>query len=419
MNKLGVLAVVGLLPSCIGAPNEADLALEALTYTHVMQAEAATGAGSTVSDPAASGGAFHRNSVVGSTATATYTAPDTLQGAMVVRARRTGTGTAQLNILLDGVDHGAVIVSGTSWADFTVPTTASGSNGPHSVALYFRACSGSPCTLEVDTVTFGLFVPTPTYTALLQAESATGGGALLSDATASGGFYRSFTANGQTASLAFPTTGPIVSLVVRRRAGGAASCTPRGRVRIDGTTVFDGFIRDEGWNEHAFAVNRPLGAHTLEITGVAATAACPMQFDVGTVGTSDPPPPPVLQVIEAESAVGAGTVTSDAGASSGQARRFTAAYVGASVAGVVVAAPASSASVRVRATAACGLAAAPVGAIRVNGTNAWQGTVTSSSWTNVPLTAALFTAGTHTVEFYPRQASATCALEFDAVTLTP
>lgn len=37
-------------------------------------------------------------------------------------------------------------------------------------------------------------------------------------------------------------------------------------MRLDGSTIVDAFVYDEGWNEHAFAVSRPLGAHTLELS---------------------------------------------------------------------------------------------------------------------------------------------------------
>lgn len=415
MRHLAQVAVLVLLPSCVGAPEPADFVAEELSYPHLVEAEGATGAGTTVADAGASGGAFHRNAAVGTIAYAPYSAPDTLAGTVVVRARRTGSGTAQLNVRVDGSDLGAVYVTSSSWADYTVPTAANAPGGNRSVGLYFRTCSGS-CVLEVDTVTFTLFEPTPIYTAALEAESATSGGTVITDSTASNGFYRAFTTNGATASLGFTTAGPIVSAVVRRRAGGASSCTPRGRVRIDGNTVFDGYLFDDGWNEHAFAVSRPQGFHTLEITAVAATVSCPIQFDVVTIGTIDPPPPPVLQFIEAEAAVGAGTVIADSGASNGQARRFTASYAGATVPGVSIATAPVSASVRVRASLGCSGA---YGAVRVDGTDAWMGPVWSNAWTDVALTPGLFTVGSHDVMFYPRYVPNGCTLDFDAVTLTP
>lgn len=141
-----------------------------------------------------------------------------------------------------------------------------------------------------------------------------------------------------------------------------------------------------------------------------------MQFDVVTIGTIDPPPPPVPQIIEAESAVGAGTLIADGGASNAQARRFTASYVGATVSGVSIAAAPATASVRVRAGLGCG---GTYGAVRVDGTDAWMGTVPSSAWTDVAIDPALFTAGSHDVMFYARYVPSGCTLDFDAVTLTP
>lgn len=404
-----------VLPSCVGAAEEADLAMEDLSYPHVLQAETATGAGLSVPDGAASGGAFHRNSVPGTTAYAPYDPLDTVSGTIVVRARQTGTGTAQLNLRIDGVDHGPVLVSSSTWADYTVPSVASTSDGPHAIGFYLRQCIGGACVLEVDTVTFTLFDPTPTYTALQEAENATTGGTAVFEAGTSGNYYRSFTTTSATASLGFTTTGPIVSMVVRRRAGGAASCTPRGRVTLDGSTVFDTHVYDEGWNEHAFAVSRPLGPHTLVFSAPTASVSCPMHFDVVTIGTVDPPPPPVLQYVQAESATGGGVNISDGTASGGAARRFTASYVGATVPSAMVP-PASSAAVRVRVSPGC---TGAVGAIRVDTVEAWLGSVSATTWTDIPISMANLSAGTHAVEFYPRYVPPGCQLDFDAVVLTP
>ncbi len=399
------LVLGGVLSSCVGAEDVGSVG-EALTSPQIVEGETATGAGTVLSDVGASGGQYLRNTTPFTTATASFSTSGAIVDG-VVRARRGNTLCIPiLEVRLDGAIVASVSVSATSWTDY--PLSSAAAAGAHTLTLYYRSGSAG-CALDVDQATFDVDEPPPppAITAL-EAELATGAGTIENDASASAGQLRRFTQMATTATLAFTLPDPLVGGTVTLRGG---SCGPVGRVSIDGVVVWTGRVYQSSWT--TFPISAPAfgaGPHTLELFARSAYASCPLDVDVVSLETAPPPPPPVTTYVEAESASGGGAIESDPSASGGLLRTFTAPRQSAS-AQTTTDGTMLSGTVTVR-----GGACLPYGSVTIDGITVWSGYVGQSTWTDVPLTTTPFPAGTHTVGFVSRSASASCPLRFDRLT---
>jgi hypothetical protein len=402
------MALAGFTASC-AMEGEIGSAEEALTYIQVLEAEDATGAGSSMPEIGASDDAYHRNTVPYTTATLSFTTTGAIQNG-VVRARRGNTlCTPYLTLRIDGVDVGTHYVSNTAWADF--PFGASFGAGNHTLSIYYRSGLAN-CALDVDEVSLTIFEadpPPPTTSTSLEAELATGAGAVESDVSASAGQLRSFTAGTTSATLAFTLPDPLVSAVVRVRGG---SCGPLGRVRIDGVDVWSGTVWNTTWMEFPITASWVgAGAHEIEFHARHARTSCPLRYDVVHVETAPPPPPPVTTIFEAEDATGGGFVETDASASSGELLTFDTSLTSASMT-VTTTGALLGGSVRLRGGGSC----TPFGSVLVDGAVVWTGYASQATWTDVPFSATGFPAGPHTITFNARSARTICPLRFDNTT---
>jgi hypothetical protein len=251
-----------------------------------------------------------------------------------------------------------------------------------------------------------------TYSEIVEAEGATGGGTAVSDASASGGAFLRNTVIGSMPSVAFTTTGSIQSGVIRART--SAGCAAMVTITVDTTNAGSAWVSPAGWTDYPITFTGAPGPHTIYLHYRQGTAGCPLDIDEATftIFEPDPPPPPpptTTTSIESELASGAGAIQSDASASGGQARVFSASYTSA-VQSFTIPDPSTGGSVRVR-----GGSCAPMGRVRIDGVEVWAGTVTSSTWVELPIGGPSFAAGSHSLELYARQASAACPIRFDVV----
>ncbi len=253
-------------------------------------------------------------------------------------------------------------------------------------------------------------------TTVLEAENATGAGVVVNDATASNGQLRAISASYTGATQTFTTTGTLVSGVVRlRRSGACVGVDPWYSVRIDGLSVAAGNALPATWTDVPISGSLAIGTHTVEYYDRHTDPGCTIQFDKLTLTLNNPPPPPITLTLEAENAVGAGGMVTDATASNGQLRSFGAPYTGATQA-FVTTGPLTSGSVRLRRSGTC-TAPNPYFELRIDGVVRASGSSVPAAWTDYPLSGAL-AAGNHNLEYYYRFGNAGCALQFDKATIT-
>ncbi len=253
-------------------------------------------------------------------------------------------------------------------------------------------------------------------TTVLEAENATGAGVVVNDATASSGQLRAISTSYAGATQTFATTGTLVSGVVRlRRSGICVGSDPWYIVRIDGLSVAAGNALPATWTDVPISGSLAIGTHTVEYYDRHTDAGCAIQFDKLTLTLNNPPPPTITLTLEAEGAVGAGGVVSDATASAGQLRSFATPYTGATQA-FVTSGPLASGSVRLRRSGTC-TGPNPYFELRIDGVVRASGSSVPAAWTDYPLGGGL-AAGNHNLEYYYRYGNAGCAVQFDKATIT-
>ena len=286
-----MLLAVGLSSlACGGAVSsdetELGVARAALT-TLVVEAESATGAGTVEADATASGGQRRALTVVGTTATATFTTAGTIESG-TVRVQAGECATSQwVKVVVDGVNvltqqlthpPGSWTVLPLSFASFPA--------GSHTVAFNYRQGSNG-CALRFDEATFSVQDPPPPPAPspapiAVEAESATGAGVVGSDPSASGGQLRTFTTPYTTAYATFTTTAPMTSGTVRVRATSCGS-TPWVKVLVDGHDFATTTVPAATWTELPLSVSPlPAGSHTIGFQYRWGGTGCALHVDKAT-----------------------------------------------------------------------------------------------------------------------------------------
>lgn len=242
---------------------------------------------------------------------------------------------------------------------------------------------------------------------VLEGEASTGGGIVESDRSASAGAVIVLPTMGTSAQQPFTTTGWTYSGSARVR---GEACNPWVRISIDSQDVVAQPITS-AWTTINFWSSVPPGSHTLTLNH--RKGECAIRVDQVTLSVEDPPPPPPAPVVvEAESAIGQGTVVNDAGASGGAYRAFTAVYQKANT--TFTTTVATTGSVRVRSS---GCLAQPLAKVTIDG--AWTTMLIPVIGGWVTMSLPPLASGNHTIEFEHRYGPAGCALHFDHATFTP
>jgi hypothetical protein len=249
---------------------------------------------------------------------------------------------------------------------------------------------------------------------VLEGEASAGAGSIEPDGAASGGAVLALATPATYAQQAFTTTGWVTGGSVRVRGD---RCQPALRVDLDTTNVIPTTpITSTTWTTLAFPANLPPGNHVVKIHYRNGVAGCVLRVDHVTLAVDDPPEPPQppeAVVVEAESAVGAGTNVVDGAASGGAYRAFAAKYQKASTTFTTVVA--TNGAVRVR---SAGCSEMPIAKVTIDGAVKTMTPVsTSGAW--VTLSLGWVSSGFHAIEFEHRFGPDNCALHFDHATFAP
>ncbi|HEY5933058.1 MAG TPA: hypothetical protein VIU61_00395 [Kofleriaceae bacterium] len=275
---------------------------------------------------------------------------------------------------------------------------------PRWFLLFIAGCLDEP---EVNELTSEVSV------LVLEGEASTGAGVVEGDATASDNAVLAMATPYTVAQQPFTTTGVLTAGSVRVRGD---ACSPWVRVQIDNFDVVVAQLTTTSWTTLPFSpASIPAGSHTIKFHYRYGAPGCVLRIDQATLTTADPPPPPPPppspMVVEAEAATGAGTVVADGSASGGAYRAFTSQYTHAVT--TFTTPTTMKGRVRVRA-ASC--TSAPWVKVYVDNTPVLLGTVTSTSWVDLPLGNTLFGGGMHTIDFEYRSGFAPCQLHIDQAT---
>lgn len=291
------LLILALGPIACSSPGVDDeplgVASSKLVTPFVVEAETATGAGTIEADAAASGGQVLALTVVGSTATTSFSLPPAYSLSGTVRVRGEACSPAQsIRVIVDGTAGVTAQIDGTAWTD--IPISLYVGEGPHTLAFHYRQ-GARGCTLRVDRMTFMVEEPppppdppVPPTTLDVEAETATGPGVVEADPTASGGQLRAFTTPYQTATASFTTTGTMTSGTVRVRGTSCGLWSPPWvKVLVDGEDVLTTTVPQTSWTDLALDVlPLPPGPHTVGFQYRYGDAGCALRFDKATFVTS-------------------------------------------------------------------------------------------------------------------------------------
>ncbi|MFZ5445581.1 MAG: hypothetical protein ACOZQL_36655 [Myxococcota bacterium] len=224
--------------------------------------------GSPATDATASGGA----AMMVYTPVSAVLSPGAAGASATFRVRRGPCGTSiPLVVKVAGVSIGTLTLASETYATMTLTASL-----PASAVWEFS--HGVGCRAYVDTIVIeGPTAPPPPTTLVLQAESATGAGAIV-------GNVRRFSSNG-TATLAFTTTGSTTQLVARAMGKRCNLTVPRLVLTIDGTTYLDQAVSTTSLTNYPVALSLPAGAHTLGLTypNNADVPPCDSSLDVDSV----------------------------------------------------------------------------------------------------------------------------------------
>lgn len=285
-------ALLGILASgCAASPTtEADDdegplgTSRAAVLSLSIEAEGSTGAGTTESDPTASGGQLLALSQLYTEASKAFTASDTIvDGSVRVRGDAACLGQQWFDVRVDGIVRGSQQVTSTSWTTF--PLNVNGiAAGDHTLTFRYRA-GVSGCAIRYDQVTLSIYEPPPPPPPPLkvEAETATGAGVIENDATAS---------NGQRLAISTPLTTATASFNASTGYGGGASVTARSSgtcgsqtiaISIDGSLVSTHSVSQTSWT----TIQLPYGGlaagnHTMGFQYRSGKSGCPVYFDVAT-----------------------------------------------------------------------------------------------------------------------------------------
>jgi Ca-dependent carbohydrate-binding module xylan-binding len=125
---------------------------------------------------------------------------------------------------------------------------------------------------------------------VIEAETLTGGGAISTDAAASGGQGLSFWGNGAASKLL--ATQAIQSITVRAR-GDQCSGAPNLKVSIDGVQILSTTVAATVWTDYSAPVALPAGNHTFQVTfdnDTAVSGSCDRNLRVDKISVVSPAP---------------------------------------------------------------------------------------------------------------------------------
>jgi hypothetical protein len=268
------------LLGCLDEPDLGELTSEVSVI--VLEGEASTGAGVVEGDPTASNNAVLAMATPHTVAQQTFTTTGVLtSGSVRVRG---DTCNPWVRVQIDNVDVVVAQLTSSSWT--TLPfTSASVPAGTHTIKFHYRNGIAG-CVLRIDQATLTTAdppppPPPPPSPVVIEAESATGAGTVIADASASGGAYRAFTSQYTHAITTFATTATMKGSVRVR----AASCgfAPWVKVYVDSTPVLISTVTSTSW------VDLPLGyslvgagTHTIDFEYRSGTAPCQLHIDQAT-----------------------------------------------------------------------------------------------------------------------------------------
>lgn len=284
LGGLGIIITLGV--GCAApsdeAPDETLGVSRSALVTVSVEGEAASGGGVIEPDASASNQRLRAFATPGTQATVLFATTGTMQSVSVTA--RGGGCSPQLQVIVDNTPIGTQNVTATSWTAyaFTPPALAPGS---HSIA--FRYASGpAGCVLRVDRAVITTAdpppPPPPPPPVSIEAESATGAGTVLGDATASGGQYRSMTVTYQSASRSFTAAAPMNNITLRARRTGCTS-TAVAKLAFETGASANLNVTSSAWTTLAVPLTVSAGAHTATFEYRFNPGGCTLDFDVATL----------------------------------------------------------------------------------------------------------------------------------------